>query len=125
MITVAPWKLTSQKVNPGVDTDADGQLETDLTGTWGCELDDLHTFQSNGVYEIDAGATKCDPNSPQIYYTSIWSFINNETKLIKPWGPQMPADTLEVVSISNSTLVLRDEDKRDNITYIHTYTFSH
>lgn len=60
-------------------------LTFDNNDAWGlvddCEKDNFLEFKTNGSYKEDEGATKCDPNDPQIINNSTWKFTANNTKL--------------------------------------------
>ena len=46
-----------------------------------CEKDDVTTFKSDGKYEVDEGATKCDPADPQINESGTWSLSADKKTL--------------------------------------------
>lgn len=70
IISAQPWKLTRIKVTVG-STSQEGDPEA-------CTADDVHTFEADGDYRFDEGATKCDPDDPQSS-NGKWEFNTDET----------------------------------------------
>ncbi|MBC7426060.1 MAG: hypothetical protein H7321_05950 [Bacteroidia bacterium] len=62
-----------------------------------CDKDDVYYFNSNDSAVINEGKTKCDPNSPQVNY-STWKFLDDETRLI------FLGDTLDIDVLSSDSL---------------------
>ena len=62
----------------GATEDGISTWETDYDD---CEKDDITTFQSDGKYVIDEGATKCDPNDPQISDSGTYSLSSDQKQL--------------------------------------------
>ena len=82
LLTSGQWKLVSFTLTPPVDIDSDGDLDADAYVLMdACGKDDLFSFKADGKYEINEGATKCDPLDPQIEVLD-WSFANEEQELI-------------------------------------------
>jgi hypothetical protein len=46
-----------------------------------CDKDDQYVFRANGTYEINEGATKCDPTDPQVFASGNWTLKNGDTIL--------------------------------------------
>ena len=65
-LTAHTWRITSNTI------DGDNVLEN-------CDLDDVITFQDNGVVITDAGAAKCDASDPQ---TTNGTYTVTETTLV-------------------------------------------
>lgn len=93
LLTAKKWKGTGLTLG-GADVWA--QLDD-------CDKDDIHTFQANGVYIEDEGATKCGPSDPQVITTSTWAFIENDTKLV------YDGDTAKINELSSTKLVLQGD----------------
>lgn len=82
MLTAKNWTAVSIKINPGIDVNQDGTPDTDLTPFYDtCTMDDFLKYNADQTYKIDEGATKCDPNSPQVYESGTWSWASGETQL--------------------------------------------
>ncbi len=62
------WKLLKVKV---------GTTESNTTA---CQADDTYSFEINGTYSVDQGATKCDPGQDQSI-VGKWVFSSDETKV--------------------------------------------
>lgn len=62
LLTQKAWIIVSDEERVGT------------TGTWTdyfpdslpCEKDDQTIFKTNGTYELNEGATKCNPSNPQV-----------------------------------------------------------
>ncbi len=63
-----------------------------------CEKDDITTFNTNGTYSIDEGATKCDPDDPQISDSGSWSLSSDKKTLT------MDGFSLEVITLTSTDL---------------------
>jgi hypothetical protein len=72
LLSAHVWKMTKMKVTVGT-TSVEDVPEA-------CAADDTETFESDGDYKFDEGATKCDPDDPQSG-TGKWAFKSDETKL--------------------------------------------
>lgn len=46
-----------------------------------CSQDDKYNFKTDGTYELNEGATKCNSSDPQIITTGTWQFTQNETRI--------------------------------------------
>lgn len=46
-----------------------------------CNTDNISTFTTSGVYNVDDGSVKCNPANPQTVEAGTYSFTNNETHL--------------------------------------------
>ena len=48
-----------------------------------CVIDDLYTFYANDErkFEITEGASKCNANNPDVFYTDNWTLINADASL--------------------------------------------
>jgi len=108
MLTASPWMLNS------IILEMPGYPASDLTPVNGCEKDNLTKFETDGTFETMEGATKCNPNDPQVITTGNWQFLNNETKLF------YEGDELDIVLLSPVNMILKYNDSG----IIVTYTFS-
>jgi len=77
LISAHPWKITKFKVTQGTASFEDAPEA--------CQGDDTETFEADGDYKFDEGATKCDPDDPQSG-TGTWTFNSGETVLIISGG---------------------------------------
>lgn len=88
-----------------------------------CDKDDLIIVASDGTYQETEGATKCDPNDPDVIGSGTWAFINNDSKIVLSDG--LFSDTMDLVSPSATTMVVSQEDYWDgDSTYVFTATYS-
>jgi hypothetical protein len=56
LLTTASWILNAFTVNPAIDLDFDGDLDTDLYALMeACEKDDFQTFSTNGTLTVNDG----------------------------------------------------------------------
>ncbi len=73
-----------------------------------CDKDDLSTFFEDGSYQFDEGATKCDPDNPQIFEEGTWSFNADETVMTLVSDGISTEFTL--ITLNESTLEYSYED---------------
>ncbi len=66
-----------------------------------CKNDDLLIFKTVNSYELNEGATKCDPRDPQIQDVGFWELYENDTKL-RIFSTECIIETLD-----NNNLVFR------------------
>ncbi len=71
LLTAQSWKATHIYIE---NVDVIGDFDE-------CDADDLTTYFEDGNYQVDEGATKCDPENPQIVEEGTWSFNADETEL--------------------------------------------
>jgi hypothetical protein len=84
-----------------------------------CEKDNFETYKTNGEWETNEGATKCDANDPQIW-TLSWAFAENETKLIFGGTDEYTLDELTATTLKfHSTFV------ENGVTYTQVETYGH
>ncbi len=82
--TKKSWRLTQLTIweegKPDI-TITESQLPQALGGA--CIADDLYTFSANAerTFEVLEGATKCNPNDPDVYLTDTWSYASGNATL--------------------------------------------
>ncbi|SFD88349.1 hypothetical protein [Spirosoma endophyticum] len=77
-------RMTSFEVNPAIDLDGDGKLDTDLTVFLrDCEKDNNLVFEKNGQLSGSNGPLACSDNEtdPSVAQPSHWTY-NEQTKTI-------------------------------------------
>jgi hypothetical protein len=76
---------TSWKISGSVSTVDYGSglvVDFDLFALYpGCNLDDIHTFNTNGTITDDAGATKCSSSDPQSIVSGDWKLSADKKTL--------------------------------------------
>ena len=83
------------------DDDGDGTYEThDFPDFDPCYADNIYTFHSDGKWEMNEGASKCDPGDPQSDI-ALWQLINNEKDII------LGTDTYSIVELSSTILKVK------------------
>lgn len=91
LLTAGSW------VQVGATEDGEDVWATDYDA---CEKDDITTFNADGTYKIDEGATKCDPDDPQISQSGIWKFTSGETKI------ELDGFEATILTLSSTDLVV-------------------
>ena len=120
LITTGSWKRTALTSNPAYDWNANGVFETNILNTMmPCEKDNFDTYKTNGVFETNEGATKCDPLDPQTW-TVTWIFADNETKLIFDG-----TDEYELIELTATTLKFQSTFVENGVSYTHVETYGH
>jgi hypothetical protein len=119
LLTTGSWHVTAYTVDPALDWDGNGSVETNVYAIMDeCIKDDHTTFHSDGSGELDEGATKCDDGDPQTVPLT-WVFSQNETQLTVQ-GVKYLIETL-----TETQLVIKDIETISAVTYTHTVTLSH
>lgn len=68
------WLLTNLTAKLPLDYDNDGDGETEIYAEMPpCEQDNMFSFISDTLYQAKEGATKCNPNDPDVLQTETWS----------------------------------------------------
>ena len=120
LLTAGNWIYTSCIVSPAYDYYGGGNPVTDIYSIMkACEKDDFETFKTNGIWEYNQGATKCDQSSPQIELSEPWSFTSNETKVL--------VGTTEciILELTTTTLKLQYTFEDSGVTYTEVDTYRH
>lgn len=82
LLTTGTWMLTGYTIDPGLDTDGDGDTEMNLFKYFpDCRKDDTYTFNNNYLVYIDAEATKCDAADPQVTQWA-WDLSADEKRMM-------------------------------------------
>ncbi len=124
LLTAKNWRITAHNVDPAIDIDNNGTQENNLLPFYAaCDLDDIRKFNTNGSYTFEEGATKCDPNNPQVYQTGTWLWNSDNTRLITTASSNVSVDAL-VPTLNATTMVLVTTVVSNGVTYTETITFN-
>jgi len=119
LLTAGTWKYTGAIISPVYDYYGDGVLVTNIFDIMkDCEKDDFEIYKTNGTWEYNEGATKCDPSYPQIF-SLPWKFADNETKLI------LGTDENAILVLTATTLKLRYTFEDAGVIYTEEDTYEH
>jgi hypothetical protein len=125
-LTAAPWKLSGFSVNPAVDFNGDGTIESDLyPGVDSCTKDDITIFKTDLTYSRNEGPTKCDTTAQQIFETGTWAFSEDAKNLILNNDTDSTTSIFEIVDLSATTLKLSYTQSSNGVSYTFTQTLSH
>jgi len=120
LLTTGSWKRTALISSPAYDWYGNGVFDTDILNIMmPCEKDNTDTYKTNGIFETNEGATKCDPSDPQTW-TLTWTFADNETKLIFDGTDEYILEELTAI-----TLKFRTTFVGNGVTYTHVETYGH
>ena len=112
------WRQT------GYTQTTNGQT-TDLFGGDACDLDALMKLNAannnatNGTYELNEGASKCDPDAPQVYATGTWAFSGTNDVVVT--DSDGDSQTLTILELTDNSLKLREPGPDSTIYYTATY----
>jgi hypothetical protein len=126
LLVASQWKLTAHTVTPELDYEGDGHLIADLYEVSGaCIHDDIHTFKADSKWSVDEGASKCDPEDPQIEQGS-WSMNATQTELTLQSELDQSPTVFKIASASSSQLkvTLTSTDWTDEVEHTETLTFT-
>lgn len=119
LLTAGNWKYTSCFISPAYDYYGNGNAVTNIFDIlYACEKDDFETYKTNGIWEYNEGATKCDQSSQQIF-SEPWRFTANETKIF------VGAVEHTVLQLTSTTLKLRYSFEDAGVIYTEEDTYSH
>ena len=115
LITQSTWKFSSATVG-GLNISSALQ---------NCQKDNILTFVSNGSGTVDEGLLKCDAGDPQTN-PFTWSFQNSETQLfISATLFTGGSSTFNLVSLTETQLVLSQNITVTGTTQNAVVTFVH
>ncbi|KAB2914907.1 MAG: DUF5004 domain-containing protein [Bacteroidetes bacterium] len=121
LLSAKPWKMTALTVNPAIN--AGGTMITDIYAQMqACDKDDVYSFKSDKTYTQEEGATKCDPNDPQVSEAGTWTFSSDEKQIVQTSSGSTESSTL--VELTETKLVISNTETDGGITYTYTATFS-
>ena len=100
------WNLVKleQKQDNGTWNDLSGLVLGEA-----CSADDCYKFSSDNKYEINEGASKCDPDDDQVYETGTWS-LSADNKTLTMTTSDGDTQGGEVEELTEGTLKLLSTD---------------
>lgn len=108
MISGKNFYVKSMKIDPPV-TSVTGVTVTDLYPfTPDCVKDNFITYNENGTFVEDEGASKCEPGDPQTI-NGTWEFLSDETQLMMTYDTLYQLYNLD--HLTNSILKLSFSQK--------------
>lgn len=123
LLTAKNWSVITLTVEPAIDFDQNGTQETNLIPfIQACTLDDFERYATNGTYTFEEGASKCDPNDPQVYESGTWLWNSDETRLVRNNAGQT-SDVL-VSALTNSSMTQVLTTVQQGVTYTFTATYN-
>ena len=121
LLSAKPWKITALTVSPAIN--AGGTMITDIYAQMqACDKDDIYSFKSDKTYMQEEGATKCDPNDPQVSEAGTWTFSSDEKQIVQTSNGSTESSAL--VELTETKLVISTTEVDGGITYTYTATFS-
>lgn len=94
---VGKWKQTSGIYTPTY------LGESDYFATYSaCEKDDIVEFRADNTYELNEGASKCDPASPQIIVAGSYSVNADLTSIVILGQTTNIAVTKNTLTVTNT-----------------------
>ncbi len=113
------WRVVALTVNPGI-TIGTVTVTDYLAQIPSCSKDDFSTFNTNGTYTDDEGASKCSPSDPQTT-SGTWKFNSNETIVTLD-----NTDSYTILINDGSTLkyTFSQVDATSGINYVYTATLN-
>jgi hypothetical protein len=118
-LIIGNWVAVSDTYSPAYDYDGDGTLETEAYPLWdACDKDDVFSYKSNGVGELNMGVNKCTVDEPQsIPFEYVLK--DNSTILFI-----MDFDDFNIEQLDESTLRLRMMFEEEGVVYTSRITFT-
>ncbi len=123
LITSQSWSVVSLNVEPAIDLDGNGTQENNLIPfLQACDLDDFLKLNANGTFTNEEGASKCDPNDPQVIQSGVWIWNSDETRVVLTAGGQ--STEYVVTALSSTALTTTETFVIQNVTYTFTTTYN-
>ena len=123
LITSQSWSVVSLNVEPAIDLDGNGTQENNLIPfLQACDLDDFLKLNANGTFTEEEGASKCDPNNPQVIQSGVWIWNSDETRVVLTAGGQ--STEYVVTALSSTALTTTETLVVQNVTYTFTTTYN-
>jgi hypothetical protein len=116
-LIIGTWRLSAFTVSPElpfIGSNVYSQIPD-------CTKDDLSIFEDNGVFKVDEGASKCNPNDPQTI-TGSYTFNPDMTVLTINDGSE--TESWDISEISDSQMVATYEESDTGVVYTYTLTFT-
>lgn len=117
---VGSWKVTGLVSN--VPLTVGGQSTTEFFQFYpACAKDNMLVFKSDKSYEANEGATKCDPNDPQVTDTGNWTVDGTKLEIKSRTASSISAT---LVQLDNTTLKFSFDADFNGTPYVATYTYT-
>lgn len=100
------WKVTKAE---GKQAEADPyqDVTNDYVGTDACDKDDCTNFSSNNIFTVSEGATKCDPDDPEVFGAGTWSLSADGNTITTV---TTESTVYKIESISNNKVVVTNQN---------------
>lgn len=121
LLSDSPWLYTAHTVEPGmlqgtfVITDLYAQLDS-------CDQDDIYSFTSTGLFNLEQGDIRCTPNSDQIIDNGAWTVSDDEIELSLDFST-LDDVTYEISELDRKEMVLIKKYTDNGINFTETLTF--
>lgn len=108
------WRLTGIQLIEGEGAPVSFNIPSD------CVYDDLYVFYANAdnAYEIQEGASKCNPDDPDVFFEGDWALVN-ATATLSFVFPILFAQTVPytIISLTATTLTVEYYFSEDDFRY--------
>lgn len=108
---IGKWKQTSGIYSPTYHGESDY-----FSAYSSCEKDDIVEFRADNTYELNEGASKCDPASPQVIIAGSYSVSTDLTSIT------IQGQTTQIV-VTNNTLTVTNTFTESGVTYTDLSTY--
>jgi hypothetical protein len=117
------WRLTTIRV---IDDGQDSGPINVQQAFDNCIADDLYVFFANDVrtFEVHEGATKCNPNDPDVFVENTWSLVNATATLtfVMPLLTMSSAIPFTIKNLTENSLTVEYYFSDINLSYRFTFT---
>ncbi|MDO1448550.1 hypothetical protein Q0590_19895 [Rhodocytophaga aerolata] len=115
--TSKSWRLT------GIQLIEEGKQPFSFNIPNDCVYDDLYVFHADKdrTFEIKEGASKCDSNDPDVFFTDTWSIVN-ATSTINFLLPLLPSGTYTLKNLTENSFTMEYYFEEDNYSYRFIFT---
>jgi hypothetical protein len=119
LLTQSNWKIVKEEYKTGAGAWIDN------TSNLACEKDNNIVFRTTATFELNEGATKCNPADPQIFGTGTWSFLTSETQLQIVATGSPSSETRSLDQLDENTMVLSRSETIGGVTESERITLGH
>ncbi|MCL4642122.1 MULTISPECIES: hypothetical protein [Olivibacter] len=118
------WTMQAASIQPAIDLNADGKLDTDLMILIRpCERDDADLFRADGFIITHRGATSCEEDEGKVEETGTWAYNpSTKTLIMERYDGSKPIEgKLETITPNKITFVSTHQSSKGKHTIRTTY----
>jgi hypothetical protein len=120
LLTQAVWKMVKVERKTG-----NGPWVDLSFGYSPCEQDNYFIYRTNGLWELNEGAAKCNAGDPQVMDYGAWSFFAGESQLLLTDVNGATVVLFNIEQLTETELVVFYSRTYNGVTYTNRITYGH